>query len=759
LIGNEKTIFRGAKTTLSRRAQLQDMSNNAILRVAINAPLSRLFDYLPPTDQVNPALLPGCRVRVPFGSRQVVGVIMEIATESDLPRSKLKHATAVLDSVPVLSAQDLSLIGFTSDYYHHPLGEVISTALPVMLRRGGQIDETVETIRLTEEGINADLPAFRRRAPRQFELVEILHNFENGVDAETLEQHLPGWRRQKAPLMERGWITVTHEKPQVAAESVAREHAGPTLNADQQNAVDAILKTPTFCVTLLDGVTGSGKTEVYLRLMQNVLAAGKQVLILVPEIGLTPQFVTRLQERLGREPALLHSGLSNSARLAAWRRARNGLAALVIGTRSAVFAPLKSPGLIIIDEEHDSSLKQQEGLRYSARDLGIVRAKQLDIPIILGSATPSLESLQRCRDGAYQRIVLPTRAGGAIPPKLRLIDTSPYFDNDGLSPPLIEAMHKHLDASGQVLLFLNRRGFAPTLICSGCGHIAQCARCDARLTVHSRESKLLCHHCGSGRALDDTCPECGGNCRPLGHGTERLEETLQEQFPAQVISRIDSDSVQHKGTMDEALNLATSGEANILVGTQMLSKGHHFPHLTLVGVINADQGLFGTDFRSSERMAQSLVQVAGRAGREERPGEVLIQTAFPQHAFWQTLFGGGYPGIAEAELGERELAGWPPFSRLVLLRASAHKRDDARRLLERARQHAQQAGVADIRILGPVSAAMERKAGRYRAQLLLQSGSRSALHQLLRVLQPALEADPLGRRARWSIDVDPIELF
>jgi primosomal protein N' (replication factor Y) len=415
--------------------------------------------------------------------------------------------------------------------------------------------------------------------------------------------------------------------------------------------------------------------------------------------------------------------------------------------------------LIIVDEEHDQSFKQQEGLRYSARDLAIVRAKHLDVPVILGTATPTLEMLQHCRGGNYQHIRLPLRAGGAKPPSIALIDTVRMPATDGISEPLGDAIKRHLTAGGQVLIFLNRRGFAPTLICASCGHIAGCDRCDSRLTVHARSKQLRCHHCGATRPLDSRCGECGETVKPLGEGTERVEETLRTRFPGHAITRVDSDSTQKKGSMHEVLEQATQGDADILVGTQMLSKGHHFPKLTLVGIVNADQGLFGTDFRSAERMAQSIVQVAGRAGRESRPGEVIIQTAFPEHGFWSTLIDGGYDKVSDEALAEREITRWPPFTRLALIRSAAHRHSDAMQFLEVARRSIADRADHTLRILGPVDAPMARKAGRYRAQLLLQSSDRQTLHRLLRELRPALEEDPAARKVRWSIDVDPIELF
>lgn len=734
------------------------MSDGSILRVAVNAPLSRLFDYLAPSSGLAVA---GCRVRVPFGRQTQVGMVMEVAADSNLPADKLKRATEVLDESPLLSENDLWLIRFTSDYYHHPIGEVVASALPVPLRQGKPRDSIILRVSVTPIGAEADLDTLRKRAQRQAEFLTLLRDAESLSFAE-LDAAMPGWRRLRKSMIGKSLIEefeTSDDGNTLGGLANVEQEKGPALNSDQNSALRSIRETEGFGVSLIDGVTGSGKTEVYLHLIKDELAAGRQVLVLVPEIGLTPQLVARFQRRLGLEPALLHSGLTDTARLSAWRAAQNGSAQLIVGTRSAIFVPLRNPGLIIVDEEHDSSLKQQEGLRYSARDLAIVRAKKLEIPVVLGSATPSLDTLQRCRDGAYNLVRLPSRAGKAVPPLMRLVDLTRHDAYEGLSQPVIDAIEKNIARDGQVLIFLNRRGFAPTLICSGCGNIAECTRCDSRMTVHAASNMLRCHHCGAQRSIDAECTDCGSPCRPLGHGTERLEDALRSRFPGEVITRIDSDSTRLKGTMTRALAMATSGETRILVGTQMLSKGHHFPNLTLVVVINADQGLFSTDFRGGERLAQSLIQVGGRSGREERQGEVIIQTAFPDHPFWTELFSGGYPRVAESTLLERENAVWPPFSRLALLRAAATSREDAHRFLEIARQIAEAAGIDGVRILGPVSAPMERKAGRYRAQLLLQSRQRGCLHQVLTSLRVTLEGSKEARRVRWSIDVDPIELF
>jgi primosomal protein N' (replication factor Y) len=733
--------------------------SNTILKVAISVPLSHTFDYLPASD--GQEALPGSRVLVPFGRKQQVGLVLDQADGTSLPADKIRRCTRTLDDRPLLSTDDLWLIRFTSDYYHHPVGEVVASALPALLRQGKALNPILRFVAVTDAGESSDIETLAKRAPRQAELLELLIDAGgNGVDEDALTDLLPTWRRAAKGLFEKGYAQRFEAVADVPEpQPVDAGEPGPQLNPDQQRALEHIRSVSGFGVYLLDGVTGSGKTEVYLRLIRDALDAGRQVLVLVPEIGLTPQLVTRLTRRLGIAPAVMHSGLTDTARLAAWRDARSGAARLVVGTRSAVFTPLSDLGLIVIDEEHDHSFKQQEGLRYSARDLAIARGKRRDIPVVLGSATPTLEVLQHCRSGNFSRLELPERAGGARPPRFRLIDLSRTPASDGLSEPLLRAIREHLDDEGQALIFLNRRGFAPTLICSTCAHVAECERCDSRMTVHARDRALRCHHCGAERPLDQHCAACGSAVRPLGEGTERLEDALRGHFPERTIKRIDSDSMQRRGAIGEALELAAEGSADILVGTQMLSKGHHFPKLTLVGVVNADQGLFGTDFRSAERMAQSIIQVAGRAGRESRQGEVLIQTAFSDNPFWSHLIEGGYPKIAADALAEREETRWPPFTWLALLRSAAHRKEDAHTLLDVARRHIEGLQTEYLRVLGPVDAPMARRAGRYRAQLLIQSSDRRRLHEVLANLRPTLEKDPVARKVRWSIDVDPIELF
>jgi primosomal protein N' (replication factor Y) len=664
------------------------VSGTQYCKVAIDTPLRQLFDYrLPPAL----AVTPGMRVRVPFGRREVIGLVMRLSSSSEVPADKLRDLHAVLDEHPLLGSADLQLLEWAANYYHHPVGEVVATALPKGLR------------------------VVRKR---------------------------PGKPLSRAP--DQG-MPVVREAP-------------PALSDAQQVALQALLGASGAANFLLDGVTGSGKTEVYLQAVAAVLARGGSVLVLCPEIGLTPQLLERFERRFDASIAALHSGLTDAARARAWMAIARGHARIVIGTRSAVFTPIPGLALIIVDEEHDSSYKQQEGdLRYSARDLALLRGQLQQVPVVLGSATPSLESLHNAAQGRLTHLLLPERAGSAEPPRLALIDMRAHAVHKGVAAPVLNAMRRHLDAGSQVLVFLNRRGYAPTLLCQGCGWIAPCHDCDARMTVHMRSGRLACHHCGAEEALPQRCPRCGHAVHPLGQGTERVEETLAAEFPDAPVERFDRDVLRAPLALTGAIDRVHSGSARILVGTQMLAKGHHFPEVTLVVVLNADQSLFSTDFRAAERLAQTIVQVAGRAGRAGKPGEVLIQSLYPQHPLLVTLLEHGYAGFAAGALAERAEAHWPPFARMAVLRASDTSAGGAGRFLAEAR--ALLPVPAGVALRGPVPAAMSRRAGRHHAQLLVESGQRSALQRYLDDWVPRLAGIAAPRSLRWALDVDPLEVF
>ena len=728
-----------------------------IARIALDVPLRRLFDYRVPEGSA--ALVPGTRVRVPFGRRSLIGVVVEHAAASALPPERLKPIAAVLDTVPVLAADVLELVRWASDYYHHPIGEVIASALPKALRGGASCIALEEIWRPTPSGRAALSAGKLARSPAQRQLLELLVAGEP-VRQGLLAQQLPRWRAAASALRKQGWV---HCESVAAAASptppALAPQGAPDPTPDQAQAIGAIgAALNGFAAFVLHGLTGSGKTEVYLKVIEQVLASGRRALVLVPEIGLTPQLVERFAARLNASMTVLHSALSDGERLSAWRAAASGAARIVVGTRSAVFAPLPDLGVIIVDEEHDASLKQHEGgFHYSARDLALVRAQRAQVPVVLGSATPSLETLQNVASGRYQRLLLPRRAGQAAPPRLAVVDLRAHAVSAGLATPVVQAIERHLAAAGQVLVFLNRRGYAPTLLCTACGWIAPCRDCDARLTVHQRSARLRCHHCGADSPLPQSCPQCGFELRPVGQGTERVEERLRELFPQAPLVRVDRDVVRGQGDLDAAMHSINSGVARILVGTQMITKGHDFQNMTLVVVLNADQGLFSTDFRAAERLAQTIVQVAGRAGRGSRAGEVLIQTAYPEHPLLQTLLNEGYDGFARTALAERAAAAWPPFSRLAVVRASALTAAAALDFLTAARQLA--GTPRGIRLLGPVPAAIARRAGRYHSQLLLESTDRAALHRLLGDWLEKVGELPAGRRVRWALDVDPIDLF
>jgi primosomal protein N' (replication factor Y) len=725
-----------------------------ILRVALDTPLRRVFDYRVPPGLGGEAPPPGVRIKVPFGRRQLIGILIGTAPSSAVPPSKLKSASAILDEQPVFDPVTFALLCWSAEYYHHPIGEVFAAALPVSLREGQPTRGGRETWGLDAAGRRELEAPADRRAPRRRALLAWLD--ANGpATAERIGREFSSNLLRAAAA--RGWVAAARTP---AAILPLELRPSPVELTEPQDAVVAAItgSLGRFSPHLLYGVTGSGKTEVYLRAIATAVGDGGQVLVLVPEISLTPQLVERFRARFGAGVVVLHSALPPAERRDAWRAAHGGQARIVIGTRSAVFTSMPRLALIVVDEEHDASYKQQEGFRYSARDLAVMRAQRAAVPIVLGSATPSLESLQNALQGRYSKLLLPQRAGAARAPRLALVDLKRHACDQGLSQPAMQAIGEHLAAGGQVIVFLNRRGYAPALFCNACGWAAACTHCDARMTLHRAAAQLRCHHCGAQGTAPLVCPGCGQPLKPVGQGTERVEETLVRLFPDAPLARLDRDTVTARGQMEAVLQRVHRGEARILVGTQMLTKGHHFPDVSLVVILNADQGLFASDYRATERLAQTITQVAGRAGREARAGEVLIQTEFPQHPLLNRLISEGYESFASSALEERRQAHWPPFSRLALLRGEDKDRSRLDEFLAEAAQCGR--GLADsaVEVLGPAPALVARRADHYRAHVLIEAESRSVLQGFLGRWLAHVESLRTHSSLRWSIDVDPLEV-
>jgi len=748
----------GYSAACMQHSRHNKQSSKKYVQVAVPAPLYSCFDYLVPENSDGQSLSPGCRVEVPFGRRTHVGVVIGHSAHTEGDANKLKAVKAVLDAEPVLPEQILKLLRWAASYYQYPLGEVFSAAMPASLRKGKPPSVRGQGLwRCANKAV--DVQQAFKRAPRQQQLFTFLQQQDTGIDDELLNHKFENWRPAMKALVEKGLASKT-EQP-CLPDPVASPEPGPKLNPEQQAVIDAVQQQGVgYRAHLVHGVTGSGKTEVYISLAEKLLIAGKQVLVLVPEISLTPQLTDRFRKRLGVRTAALHSGLNDSQRLCAWSTAAQNQAQLVIGTRSAIFTPMPQLGLIVIDEEHDGSYKQQDGFRYNARDLALVRAQQTGIPVVLGSATPSLESLYNCYNGRYQLHTLKQRARTSNTPQIKLVDLCKQKLQEGLSPILLDAIHEHLQNDGQVLLFLNRRGFSPLLMCHDCGWTTSCKRCDAHMTYHKSRQLLRCHHCGAEAAVPHACGDCGSTeLISIGAGTERIEQYLKSRYPDISIERIDRDTTRRKGSLHDKLEQARSGNARILIGTQMLAKGHDFPNVTLVGVLDTDQGLYSGDFRAPEHLAQLITQVAGRAGRAEKPGEVLIQTHHPDHPLLQTLLHQGYDGFAHAALSEREQAGFPPYRHLALLRCEAIKPEAATAFMDSARALLSADENSALEIFGPLPAPMEKRAGRYRMQLVLQSSQRKALHQALQPWTQALGDLKTGNRVRWSLDVDPYDTY
>ena len=710
------------------------------IQVAVMVPLRRVFSYALPAEG---HLQPGMRVRVPFGKGKRVGIVLGYA--SCPPDVTLKAIEQVLDAHPILPIALQQLIHFGAAYYHHPLGDAWATALPTLLRQGRSLPKPTPwgyRLSATEAQTAPRQPGKLQQALRELLVI-------TGVVPEAeIPKELRHILRQ---AIRKGWIEAVAEVT-LPKQGVPSPHR---LNAEQESAVTQLRMAKGFKAWLLEGVTGSGKTEVYLEAIRPHLESGAQALILVPEIGLTPQLVERCQARFGEHRvAALHSAQGDGERLRIWAAAAAGQIQVIIGTRSALFVPLPRLAMIIVDEEHDPSFKQQNGWHYSARDLAIQRARLENIPIVLGSATPSLESLYNAQKGRYQHLELRQRATSADLPKMTILPLRRENLQGGISSTLLTACKETLEAGNQVLLFLNRRGYAPAVLCHDCGHVVQCPRCSAPMTWHRQQERLRCHHCSHESRWPPACPVCRSAVLiTVGQGTEQLEEVLRQRFPQTPIWRIDRDALHGRDALATAVSDIHRNRAAILVGTQMLAKGHHFPAVTLVGIINTDQGLFSADFRAPERLLQTVLQVAGRAGREERPGRVILQTHLPEHPLLQSLAQGDYRPPAQALLDERRAAGLPPFGALTLLRAEAHQRC---RVDEFLRAACQCAPPALVEISGPAPSLMERRAGFERAELWIQAPSRAQMQKALKLWLPRFAELQSARNVRWMLDVDPL---
>lgn len=737
----------------------QAVSDGQILHVAVPAPLFSSFDYLIPASLSHLNYAPGCRVKVPFGRRTSIGIVLGRSQNSSIDKARLKPINALLDDTPVLSEQVMSLLNWSASYYLHPIGEVMHSALPAHLRKGKtEAPKTLACWKCTES-VTAETLEDLKRAPKQQQLLQHLFQAGGGLDETLLNEQQVNWRGAMKALHEKSLVTRSEQSCLPAEQKEILQ--GPDLNEEQRLTVDAISKNLNdHLIHLVHGVTGSGKTEIYIKLSEAIIATGKQVLVLVPEISLTPQLTERFQQRFKQAIAVLHSGLNDQQRFSAWYSATINHSKLIIGTRSAIFANIPNLGLIIVDEEHDGSYKQQEGFRYNARDLALVRAHKENIPVVLGSATPSLESLRNVEQERYHVHKLYQRARTSVATRIKLVDMCSQPIKEGLSAALIDNVEAHLKNNGQVLLFLNRRGYSPLLMCHDCGWTTSCKRCDAHMTFHKHKQQLHCHHCGAETGVPLQCGDCGSKeLIAIGAGTERIEHFLNERFPEVDVNRIDRDTTRRKGALEEKIQRAHKGGASILVGTQMLAKGHDFPNVTLVGVLDTDQALFSADFRASEHLAQLITQVSGRAGRAEKPGEVLIQTHQPDHPLLQTLLHEGYEKFAVAALKEREQANLPPHSHMAMLRCSAIKSEAGNIFMDDARSLIDANDSENISIFGPVPAPMEKRAGRFRTQIMLQSGERKKLHQLLRRWLPQLSQLKSAKQIRWSIDVDPYDTY
>ena len=721
----------------------------SIVQVALPIPTRQLFDY----SIAGKSIAEGIRVRVPFGNRTMIGVVLANLTESSMQSSKLKAVAEVLDEQPVIDKVTMKLCRWLTNYYHHPIGEVVQTVLPVALRKGLSCEPKPISFLKVSELDDADKTALVGNARKQQMLLAFLGDKE--IENSLVKEHFSTAVINAATKKGLVEVILRQPEPPVGWQQALSISDKPRANTEQSLAITGVShQLEEYNTFLLEGVTGSGKTEVYLQSIESVLQQGKQVLILVPEIGLTPQTVGRFKQRFGIEVGVLHSNLTDNERLVVWQQSRAGQIGIVIGTRSAIFTPLCKPGMIIVDEEHDGSYKQQDGLRYNARDIAVLLAKEHNIPLVLGSATPSFESLNNALQKRYQHFLLGDRAGNAAHAKQNILDIKNQPLQHGLAKGMIERVGQHLAQGSQVMLFINRRGYAPALLCHQCGHVEECERCNSPFTLHKQLHKIQCHHCGSARSIPRQCQQCGSEeVIPYGLGTEQLEMGLANLFPDYSSVRIDSDSARGKTRLSELLDKVNRNHHQILIGTQILSKGHHFPNVTLVVILDADGALFSADFRAAEHLAQLITQLSGRAGRAEKPGEMWLQTHNPGHPLLQDLVNNGYGHFARYALLERQQAKLPPFTYFGLFRAEATSARLPHEFLAEVANLFQ--GAQHCSVVGPIPALMEKRQGRFRMQLLVQAQNRSILQRALAQRIQLIEQFSLARKVRWSIDVDP----
>ncbi|CUB05478.1 primosomal protein N' [Marinomonas fungiae] len=741
------------------------LTQDPYVKVALNVPLRATFDYkIPKALAYRHHIRPGMRVKVPFGKgdRHSIGLVIETSVSSDYPDTQIKPITALLDDSPIISQELFDLCAWAARYYHHPIGEVFFHALPTSLRKGETADFRTETWWfLTEQGKTTDIESLKNAKQQKAFLDALKQHAEHGLSPHLLTVFELTSAAAKG-LEKKGLVRSEQRSFIKSVETHAHQkQVPPTLNPEQAAATHAILAMRNeFGVALLDGITGSGKTEVFLRAIEALLKDDKQILVMVPEIGLTPQTLRRFESRFNTDIVLMHSNMTDRERLDAWLMIEHGQANIIIGTRSSVFVPATRLGLIIIDEEHDASYKQHEGFRYHARDLAIKRAQGLHIPVLLASATPSYESMANALQKRYHWLKLRQRAGDAQLPQMERVDLRGQSLKQGFSEHTLERMRQTLERKEQVLVFLNRRGYAPTLMCHQCGWIAACDHCDVNLTVHKRANKLHCHHCDSHKALLHTCPECHSTeLFTVGEGTEQIEGVLNQYFKHTPVLRIDRDSTQRKTALTQITQKIHEHDQAILVGTQMLAKGHHFPNVTLVVIMDADVGLFSSDFRGMERTAQLITQVAGRAGRSSKRGHVLLQTYHPDHSAIECLCVQGYEALAMSGLRERQQLALPPFYHQVVIRAESQQEQQAMSLLMQLRNQMSVHLSEEMQIVGPYAAIIVRKAGQHRALLSLKSPQRGNLHRIVALASQWLEQNTKNHKIRFAIDVDPLETF